>query len=351
MHAAVSLSAHIIAIQYSRSLARSISLSLSPFLDVSSLSLLQWTLLYRSFSARYIIWFCPCLVRSPSLSLAVPGLALPARARSHTCQPLPLMSKIHTSDKALWNGVCVNWSEISVHRTTSLSHSKFYCTCGKTNLMLDLLVNEWEVDKAKNIYNNSNNNGNHDYHNFWTRAFLYVDCFVAYWCVCTRFYVFFLYFMCERVGFVYLSARSVFTVAVAYVCVWQQHRLRIQLKLNTNGRGYVNEIEIIDNFGMRRNAMKFIQNTNFDVILSNGNGSNSSSSGCNGRFTGNKTNNNGKEKKKTWKTPFAFFRIQSPQNYLIINLNYLFSTLLFNCISFGSPFCDCVRHFFSSEFN
>lgn len=82
--------------------------------------------------------------------------------------------KIHTSDKALWNGVCVNWSEISVHRTASLSHSKFYCTCGKTNLMLDLLVDKWEVDKAKNIYNNSNNNGNHDYHHLWTCIFVYV---------------------------------------------------------------------------------------------------------------------------------------------------------------------------------
>lgn len=97
------------------------------------------------------------------------------------------------------NGVCVNWSEISVHRTESLSHSKFYCICGKTNLMLDLLVDECEVDKVKNMCNNSNKKGDHYYHHLWT------------WFVC-------------MVGSIALFA---------FVCEWR--RLQIQSKLNTTG--------------------------------------------------------------------------------------------------------------------
>lgn len=160
----------------------------------SYFSPLYQVILFLSLCLPLWLWLCPA--------------SRYQRALTHTpaSQPVSLWwRKIYTSDKALWNGVCVNWSEISVHRTTSLSHSKFYCTCGKTNLMLDLLVNKWEVDKTKNIYNNSNNNGNHDYHHFWTRASArWLFCCVS---VCTHFYVFYV-FMCERVDFVYLSARS-----------------------------------------------------------------------------------------------------------------------------------------------
>lgn len=202
---------------------------LSLVLSLPRLSPLQRTSLYRSFFCPLLHWL---LSLSRSVSLSVSGWARPraARARTHThASHCHWWRKMHTSDKALWNGVCVNWSEISVHRTTSLSHSKFYCTCGKTNLMLDLLVNKWEVDKAKNIHNNSNNNGNWRLSSFLdARASVrWLFCCVL---VCTRFYVFLHSHASERDRELVLFIWTVFTFAFAYVCVWQQRRLRIQLK-------------------------------------------------------------------------------------------------------------------------
>lgn len=80
--------------------------------------------------------------------------------------------------------------------------------------------------------------------------FLSFPCIRVCVCVLRGVHVFGIVFYWMANGVCLLVRPCPFSYAFTYV--W--HRLRIQLKLNTNGIGFENEIEIIDKIGNRQNA-------------------------------------------------------------------------------------------------